>query len=116
MPTLQSNESTHAWRSLPDAVSPSLEKLNHSLDHDAQWQAFINTEAIHKSVTVGVQSTSSSNAILVSVEPGARTVVSTGPSSEADFVLVAQPEHWEKFFSASPKAPYTSFVGIQVGV
>lgn len=83
------------------------------LNQDAQWQAFINTEGIQKSVTIGVRSTGSDNTILVSVEPDSRTFVSTGPSSKADFCLVAQPEHWENFFSSTPKAPYTSFVGIQ---
>ena len=113
---LSSNDSTHAWQSLPEAVSSPLERLNHMLNQDAQWQAFINTEGIQKSVTIGVRSTGSDNTILVSVEPDSRTFVSTGPSSKADFCLVAQPEHWENFFSSTPKAPYTSFVGIQACV
>ncbi|KAL2838304.1 Alpha/Beta hydrolase protein [Aspergillus pseudoustus] len=110
---MSNNSSAHPWRSLPEAVGPALNKLNQLLNHDPQWQAFINTEGIYKAVTIGVQSTGSDKAILVSVEPGSRTIASTGQSSQADFVLVAQPEHWESFFSASPKAPYTSFVGIQ---
>lgn len=112
--TISISSSVHAWRSLPDALSPSLETLSHTLNQDPQWQAFINTEGIQHSVTIGVQSTSSDQVILVSVEPGPKTIVTTGPSSNADFVLVAQAEHWEKFFSAKPSAPFTSFVGIQV--
>ncbi|CRL23650.1 Aldehyde dehydrogenase, conserved site [Penicillium camemberti] len=111
--TISISSSVHAWRSLPDALSPSLETLSHTLNQDPQWQAFINTEGIQHSVTIGVQSTSSDQVILVSVEPGPKTIVTTGPSSNADFVLVAQAEHWEKFFSAKPSAPFTSFVGIQ---
>jgi hypothetical protein len=72
------------------------------------------TEGIHNPVTMGVHSTGSEDAIIVSVEPGSRTTVSIGRPSQADFALVAQPGHRESFFSASPKAPYTSFVGIQV--
>jgi hypothetical protein len=111
---MSTNGPAYAWRSLPEAVSPALQKLNQLLDDDPQWQAFIHTEGIHNPVTMGVHSTGSDDAIIVSVEPGSRTTVSTGRPSQADFALVAQPEHWESFFSASPKAPYTSFVGIQV--
>ncbi|KAJ0418927.1 Alpha/Beta hydrolase protein [Aspergillus carlsbadensis] len=111
---MSTNSSAHAWRSLPEAVSPALKKLNHLLDNDPQWQAFIHTEGIHNPVTMGIHSTGSDDAIIVSVEPSSRTTVSTGRSSQADFALVAQPEHWESFFSESPKAPFTSFVGIQV--
>ncbi|KAL3495781.1 Alpha/Beta hydrolase protein [Aspergillus germanicus] len=110
---MSTNSPAYAWRSLPEAVSPALMKLNQLLDHDPQWQAFIHTEGIHNPVTMGVHSTGSDDAIIVSVEPGSRTTVSTGRPSQADFALVAQHEHWESFFSASPKAPYTSFVGIQ---
>ncbi|CEL08924.1 hypothetical protein ASPCAL12069 [Aspergillus calidoustus] len=109
---MSTNSSAYAWRSLPEAVSPALKKLNQLLDNDPQWQAFIHTEGIHNPVTMGVHSTGSDDAILVSAEPGSRTTVSIGRSSQAEFALVAQPEHWESFFSASPKAPYTSFVGI----
>lgn len=109
-----SHNEPHAWKSLPDAVSSSFATLNNHLNHDKQWQAFIDTQAIHEPVTMGVQSTGSDQVILVTVEPGTRTVVSRGSSSQADFVLVAQPGHWEKFFAANPQAPYTSFVGIQV--
>ncbi|KAL2857019.1 Alpha/Beta hydrolase protein [Aspergillus pseudodeflectus] len=110
---MSTNSSAYAWRSLPEAASPALKKLNKLLDNDPQWQEFIHNEDIHNPVTMGVHSTGSDDAILVSVEPGSRTTVSIGRSSQADFALVAQPEHWEVFFSASPKAPYTSFVGIQ---
>jgi hypothetical protein len=109
-----SNNHSHAWESLPDAVSPSFATLSNTLNHDKQWQAFIDTQAIHDPVSMGVQSTGSDQAILVTVESGSRTIVSRGSSSQADFVLVAQPGDWEKFFSANPQAPYTSFVGIQV--
>jgi len=108
------NQSAHAWQSLPDAVSPSLKRLGTLLNNDPQWQAYINTEAIQTDITIGVQSTQSDNAILVTVSPNAKTNVSTGSPSKADFTLVAQPGHWESFFAANPKAPYTSFVGIQV--
>ncbi|KAL3445552.1 Alpha/Beta hydrolase protein [Aspergillus insuetus] len=110
---MSTNSLAYAWRSLPEAVSPALQKLNQLLDNDPQWQAFIHTEGIHNPVTMGVHSTASDDAIIVSVEPGSRTTVSTGRPSQADFALVAQPEHWRSFFSASPRAPYTSFVGIQ---
>lgn len=62
---------------------------------------------------MGVQSVESKDAILVRVEPKAKTIVSTGPADKADFVLSAKGEQWSKFFSADPKSPYTSFVGLQ---
>lgn len=101
------------WQSLPDAVAASLKQLPQLLDQDPQWQAFINTEGIHQKVTIGIQSTGSNNTVLVTVTPGGRTTVSTGQPSAADFTLTAQPSHWANFFSPNPKAPYTSFVGIQ---
>jgi hypothetical protein len=88
--------------------------LNRTLNSDSWWQAFINTKAIIEPVTFGVQSAGSSDAVLVSVSPGAKTNVTTGNPSKADFVLAAEPEQWEKFFTKDPKAPYTSFVGLQV--
>lgn len=47
------------------------------------------------------------------VESNSKTTVSTGSADKADFTLAAKPEQWEKFFDADPKAPYTSFVGLQ---
>lgn len=52
-------------------------------------------------------------AVLVHVESNSKTTVSTGSADKADFTLAAKPEQWEKFFDADPKAPYTSFVGLQ---
>lgn len=109
---MSSDESTNTWVSLPNAMSKSVSSLNRTLDNDKQWQAFINTNAIVEPVTMGVQS-AGGEAILVKVEPGAKTSVSTGSSDQADFTLSANPDQWEKFFSADPKAPYTSFVGLQ---
>ncbi|KAL4941981.1 hypothetical protein BDV06DRAFT_193297 [Aspergillus oleicola] len=108
-----STDPYHAWVSLPDAVGTSFANLKNILNHDRQWQAFINTEAISSPVTIGLQSTGSDQVILVIIEPGSRTSVFCGSSDAADFVLVAQPSHWEKLFSANPQAPYTCFVGIQ---
>ena len=106
---------THSWTSLSQAMSKSVDSLQKRLDNDKQWQAFVNTDAIVEPVTMGVQSTGGEeNAILVTVKPGAKTEVSTGSASKADFSLGAQPQQWEKFFDADPKAPYTSFVGLQV--
>ncbi len=95
-------------------MSKAVSSLNKALDKDPQWQAFINTKAIIEPVTMGVQSVGSDEAILVQVDSGSKTSTSTGPASKADFVLRAQPQQWEKFFDADPKAPYTSFVGLQV--
>ena len=109
------NGTTHSWSSLPTAMSKSVSSLKKTLDEDKQWQAFIDTKGIFEPVTMGVQSTGGEgDSILVTVKPGAQTEVSTGPSSKADFSLAAQPQQWEKFFDADPKAPYTSFVGLQV--
>jgi hypothetical protein len=55
-----------------------------------------------------------SDAILVSVSPKGKSSVTTGDPKKADFVLAAKGEQWEKFFDKDPKAPYTSFVGLQV--
>lgn len=104
-----------SWDSLPDAISSSVKTLNHALNDDAQWQAFIRTDAISEPVIFGIRSSAIDDAVLVTVGPGSSTVVSCGSSSRCDFVLVAEPSHWEEFFSAHPRAPYTSFVGIQVG-
>ena len=111
-----SNGTNHSWSSLPQAMEKSVSGLNKTLNSDSWWQAFIDTKAIIEPVTFGVQSTGSNHAVLVSVSPGAKTNVTTGDSSDAAFTLAAQPEQWEKFFGKDPKAPYTSFVGLQVRV
>jgi hypothetical protein len=108
------NGTAHSWTSLPRAMSKAVSSLQKTLDNDAQWQAFIDTKAIVEPVTMGVQSVGSEETILVNVTSGSKTTTSTGPGSKADFVLCAQPQQWEKFFAADPKAPYTSFVGLQV--
>ena len=108
------NGNAHAWQSLPQAMSKSVQSLQRSLDSDKQWQAFIDTNAIVEPVTIGVQSVGSNDAILVQVTSGSKTKVSTGSENKADFTLRANPEQWKKFFAADPKAPYTSFVGLQV--
>ena len=114
-PVNGANGATHSWSSLSSAMSKSVSSLQKTLDKDKQWQAFVDTNAIVEPVTMGVQSTGGEeDAILVTVKPGAKTEVSTGSSSKADFSLAAQGEQWEKFFDANPKAPYTSFVGLQV--
>ena len=94
-------------------MSKSVSTLQKRLDNDPQWQAFVDTKAIIEPVTFGVKSTDSDDTILVHVTSGAKTSVSTGPSSKADFVLGAGPGQWEKFFDKDPVAPYTSFVGLQ---
>jgi hypothetical protein len=95
-------------------MEKSVSSLNKTLNSDSWWQAFIDTKAIIEPVTFGVQSMGSNDAVMVSVSPGAKTNVTTGNPSKADFVLAAKPEQWEKFFAKDPKAPYTSFVGLQV--
>lgn len=110
---MTSNGTTHSWTSLPNAMSKSVSSLQKALDKDPQWQAFIKTDAIVEPVTMGVQSAGSNEAILVKVSSQGKTAVSTGSHKEADFTLRAKPEQWEKFFDADPKAPYTSFVGLQ---
>ncbi len=108
------NGTTHAWASLPQALSQSVSTLNKRLDNDPQWQAFIDTKGHVEPVTIGIQSSGGADAVLVSVHPGAKTFTTTGPASKADFVLKAHPEQWELFFSPNPVSPYTSFVGLQV--
>lgn len=103
-----------SWASLPKAMSKSVSSLQQTLDSDAQWQAFIKTDAIIEPVTIGVASTGGGEAILVSVEPEGKTTASTGSPSKADFTLQAQPSQWQKYFDKNPVAPYTSFVGLQV--
>ena len=95
-------------------MSKSVSSLQKTLDSDKQWQAYVDTKAIIEPVTFGVKSTGSDDTILVNVAPGAKTSVSTGPSSKAEFVLGAKGEQWERFFEKDPVAPYTSFVGLQV--
>lgn len=109
---MASNGTAHSWTSLPNVVSKSVDTLNKTLNNDRQWQAFVDTNAIVEPVTMGVQS-AGGDAILVMVEPGAKTSVSTGSADKADFTLAAKPEQWEQFFAAEPQAPYTSFVGLQ---
>lgn len=94
-------------------MSQSVSSLTKALQADPQWQAFVDTKAIIEPVTIGVQSQGSNEAILVTVDSGARTTSTTGSPSKADFTLAAKPEQWEKFFDKDPKAPYTSFVGLQ---
>ena len=53
--------------------------MNKALNADSWWQAFVETKAIIERVAFGVQSAGSSDAVLVSVSPGAKkTDVSTG--------------------------------------
>ena len=93
-------------------MSKSVSSLNKILNNDPQWQAFLQTDAIVEPVTMGVAS-AGGDAVLVKVEPKAKTSVTTGSPDQADFTLAAKPEQWEKFFAADPKSPYTSFVGLQ---
>lgn len=109
----EANGTVQTWDNLPQALSKSVSSLQKNLDNDKQWQAFVNTKAIVEPVTMGVAS-KGSDAVLVSVDSGSRTKVSTGPASNADFTLSAHGEQWSKFFDADPKSPYTSFVGLQV--
>ncbi|KAK5090806.1 hypothetical protein LTR05_000983 [Lithohypha guttulata] len=109
---MSANGTTHSWTSLPDAMSKSVSSLNKRLDSDPQWQAFIDTNAIIEPVTMGIAS-AGGDAIMVRVEPNAKTSVSTGPADKSDFTLAAKAEQWEKFFAADPRAPFTSFVGLQ---
>lgn len=102
-----------SWAQLPKAMTKSVSSLQKTLDKDAQWQAFIDTSAIIEPVTIGVAS-AGGEAILVHVAPKAQTSVSSGDISKADFTLVAHGEQWENFFQADPKAPFQSFVGLQV--
>jgi hypothetical protein len=101
------------WASLPKAMAKSVSDLQSRLQNDAQWQAFVDTKGIVEPVTMGILSTGTDDAILVTVGPG-KTSTSSGSSSKADFTLNAQPQQWEQFFSANPVAPYTSWVGLQV--
>lgn len=94
-------------------MSKSVSSLQKTLGHDKQWQAFIDTKAIFEPITIGVASVGG-EAIVVSISPGAKTSVSSGDVFSADFTLVAHGEQWEKFFQADPKAPFQSFVGLQV--
>jgi putative sterol carrier protein len=107
------NGSAQAWDNLPDAMSKSVGSLQKILDNDKQWQAYINTNAIVEPVTMGVAS-KGGDAVLVNIDSGSRTKVSSGPASKADFTLSAHGEQWAKFFDADPKAPFQSFVGLQV--
>lgn len=109
----EANGTAHTWDNLPQAMSKSVDSLQKILDNDKQWQAFIDTKAIVEPVTIGVAS-KGGDAVLVHVDSGSRTKVSTGSPSKADFTLSAHGEQWSKFFDADPKAPYTSFVGLQV--
>ena len=111
---MSTNGTAHSYTDLPKAMSKAVSSLSKALNSDKQWQAFVDTNAIVEPVTMGVQSTGSDEAILVTVDAGAKTSATSGPASKADFVLRAQPEQWEKFFDADPVAPYTSFVGLQV--
>lgn len=107
------NGTAHSWGQLPNAMSKSVSSLQKRLDNDPQWQAFITTNAIVEPVTMGVAS-AGGDAVLVSIASKGKTNVSTGSPDKADFTLGAKPEQWERFFDADPKAPYTSFVGMQV--
>ena len=109
----EANGTAQSWDQLPNAMSQSVKTLQKSLDNDKQWQAFINTNAIVEQVTMGVAS-AGGDAILVTVDAGSKTKVSTGSPDKADFTLAAKGDQWQKFFDADPKAPFTSFVGLQV--
>ena len=109
----EANGTSQEWDQLPNAMSKSINTLQKRLDNDKQWQAFIDTKAIIEPVTIGVAS-AGGDAILVNVDAGSKTRVSTGSPGKAHFTLAANGGQWKKFFDADPKAPYTSFVGLQV--
>ena len=109
----EANGTSQGWDQLPDAMTKSVKTLQERLDNDRQWQAFIDTKGMVEPVTMGVAS-AEGDAILVNVDAGSKTKVSTGSPSKADFTLAANGGQWQKFFDADPKAPYTSFVGLQV--
>lgn len=110
---MSSNGTVSTWETLPKAMSSSVQGLQKLVDNDAWWQGFIKTNAIIEPVTFGIQSVENDDAILIGVDKGGVSKVSTGPSSKAAFTLVAKGEQWEKFFDKDPKAPFTSFVGLQ---
>ncbi len=95
-------------------MEKSVPSSNKTLNSDSWWQAFISTKVIIESVVFDVQSAGSSDTVLVSVSPGTGTNVTTGDPSKADFVLAAKPAQWERLFAKDQKAPYMSFVGLQV--
>ena len=107
------NGSAHTWDNLPNAMSKSVSALQKILDSDKQWQAYLDTKAIIEPVTMGVAS-KGGDAVLVNIDSNCRTKVSSGSPSKADFTLSAHGEQWSKFFDADPKAPFQSFVGLQV--
>ena len=109
----ETNGTSASWDQLPNAMAPAVKSLQKILDNDKQWQAFIDTNAIVEKVSMGVAS-AGGDAIIVTVEPKAKTTVTTGPTKNADFTLSAKGDQWSRFFDADPKAPYTSFVGLQV--
>lgn len=94
-------------------MSTSVKGLQKLVDNDAWWQGFLQTNAIIEPVTFGIQSVETNEAILIGLDKGGVSKVNTGPPSQAAFTLVAKGEQWAKFFEADPKAPYTSFVGLQ---
>jgi putative sterol carrier protein len=108
------NGTSQSWENLPQAMSKSMSALQKILDNDKQWQAYLDTKAIIEPVTMGIAS-KGGDAVLVNIDSGSRTKVSSGPVSKADFTLSANGEQWAKFFDADPRAPYQSFVGLQVG-
>lgn len=104
------NGSASGWDVLTTAMGKSVKGLQEALTNDPWWKAFVTTDAIIDPVTMGVQSAGDGDAILVTVEPGAKTTVTTGPASKAHFTLVANGDQWKQFFEPEPKAPFTSFV------
>ncbi len=97
MATTSNKKDLDQWSSLPSAMETSVSGLGNALDQDAWWQGFIKTNAIIEPILFGIQSTGSSDAILIGVEGTGITHVSTGNPTATSFLLSAKPEQWQKF-------------------
>lgn len=102
------------WSDLPNALGgdSAVSKLTSLLNSDAQFKAFVASEAITSPVTFGIKSAGSDHTILVTFSNGKGEAKSSSSAKEALFTLQALPEQWEQFFKPVPSMPYQSYWGM----
>ena len=85
---------SHAWTNLPSQLESAVPQANKDAQNDGNLQHFVNSEAITDTITFGIKSSGSDDAILADVSKG-KVELRTGKTKDALFTLVAKPEQWQ---------------------
>ena len=103
--------SESAWTNLPQKLGGEdiVGRLNKALKTDPQFLAFVRSDALTESVTFGIVTSSTTDALLVEVSNG-RGCASLGRSSEnVSFTITALPDQWSNFFQQTPPPGFQNY-------